>query len=49
VDERFGEVPSFIFNAVNQTTSQEVLKSLLRQAIRCASLAEFEQTLNGRQ
>ena len=45
LDERFGEVPGEIPNAVNQIEGKDTLKSLLRQAIRCASLEEFKQTL----
>ncbi|MBU0470467.1 MAG: Rpn family recombination-promoting nuclease/putative transposase, partial [Nanoarchaeota archaeon] len=40
LDERFNEVPSFIFNAVNQTKDRDVLKFLLRRAVRCTSLEE---------
>ena len=48
LDERFGEeVPSFISNAVNQIENRDTLKSLLRYAIRCVSLEEFKQALNG--
>ena len=46
LDERFNEVPSFIFNAVNQTKDRDVLKFLLRRAVRCTSLEEFEQAIN---
>jgi len=48
LDERFDEVSFDIFNAVNQIEEREMLKSLLRCAIRCASLEEFKQALNGR-
>ena len=48
LDERFGEVSFDISNAVNKIEEREMLKSLLRCAIRCASLEEFEQALNGR-
>ena len=47
LNERFGEVSAFIFNAVNQVEDRDALKLLLRRAIRCASLGEFEQVLNG--
>jgi hypothetical protein len=48
LDERFGEeVPSFISNAVNQIENRDTLKFLHRYAIRCASLEEFKQALNG--
>ena len=46
--DRFGEVPSIIFDAVNQIEDKDVLKFLLRCAIKCESLEEFEQALNGR-
>ena len=48
LSERFGEVQSEIANAVNQIENRDVLKSLLRCAIRCASLEEFKQAMNGR-
>jgi hypothetical protein len=46
--DRFGEVPSIISSAVNQVEDKDLLKSLLRCAIKCASLEEFKQALNGR-
>ncbi len=46
LDERFGEVPSFISNAVNQIENRDTLRYLLRHAIRCASLDGFKRTLN---
>jgi len=45
LDERFGEVPSFVFEAVNRIEDRDILKSLHRCAIRCASLKEFEQKM----
>ena len=48
LDERFGEVPSFIYTAVNQIEERDTLKFLHRRAIRCASLEEFKQTLDER-
>jgi hypothetical protein len=47
LDERFGEAPSFISNAVNQIEDRDMLKFLLRHAIRSASLEEFKQALDG--
>ena len=46
LDERFGEMPSEIPDAVNRIEDRDTLKSLLRLAIRCASLEEFKQSLN---
>jgi len=46
--DRFGEVPSIISNVVNQIEDKDLLKSLLRCAIRCTSLEQFKQALNGR-
>ena len=46
--DRFGEVPSIISSVVNQIEDKDLLKSFLRCAIRCASLEEFKQALNGR-
>jgi len=48
LDERFGEVQSEVANAVNQIENRDTLKSLLRSAIRCASLEDFKKALNGR-
>ncbi len=47
LDEQFGEVPFSISNAVNQIEDRDALRILIRRAIRCASLEEFEQVLNG--
>ena len=47
LDERFGDVPFFVSEAVNRIEDRDVLKSLLRRTIRCVSLEEFEQALNG--
>jgi len=47
LDERFGEAPFFVSEAVNRIEDRDVLKLIHRRAIRCASLAEFEQALNG--
>ncbi|MBU1614835.1 hypothetical protein KJ693_05915 [bacterium] len=45
LDERFKEIPSFISNAVNRIEDRDLLKSLLRCAVRCASLEEFNRHL----
>jgi len=45
LDERFGEIPSFISHAVSQVEDRAVLQALLRRAIRCASPEEFKQAL----
>ncbi|MDI6794535.1 MAG: hypothetical protein QME81_16990 [bacterium] len=47
LDERFGEAPFFVSDAVNRIEDRDVLKLIHRRAIRCASLEEFEQALNG--
>jgi flagellar biosynthesis/type III secretory pathway protein FliH len=47
LDERFGEVSDEISNAVNQLEDRDTLKFLHRYVIRCASLEEFKQVLNG--
>jgi len=47
LDERFSEVPSFISNTVNQIEDRDMLKFLHRHAIRCVSLEEFKQVLDG--
>ena len=48
LDERFGEVPDVVSNAIDQIDDRDKLKSLLRQAIRCSSLEEFKKSLDGR-
>ncbi|MEW5767767.1 MAG: hypothetical protein AB1797_09100 [bacterium] len=45
LDVRFNEVPTFIANVVNQIEDISLLKSLLRSAVQCTSLEEFEQAL----
>ena len=47
LDERFGEVPDEVSNIVNRIEDRDMLKFLLRYAIRCASLEDFKQELNG--
>jgi len=47
LDERFDEISNEISNAVNQIEDRDRLKFLLRYAIRCASLEEFNRELNG--
>ena len=42
LSERFGEVPREIFDAIHKIEDREMLKSLLRQVIRCSSLEEFK-------
>jgi hypothetical protein len=47
LNERFGEVPSEISDAVTKIEDRNTLKFLHRCAIRCASLEELKQALNG--
>ncbi|MCZ6678330.1 MAG: transposase [Candidatus Poribacteria bacterium] len=47
VEERFGEIPTFISDVVHQIEDHDQLRSLLRQAIRSVSLEAFQQGLNG--
>ena len=47
LDERFGDIPSLVFHAIHQIHDRNLLRALLRRAIRCASLEEFQQALNG--
>ena len=47
LDEQFGRVPPSISNAVNQIENRDMLRILLRHAIRCESQEEFERMLNG--
>ncbi len=46
LDERFGEVPNEVSNAVNQIENRDTLKFLHRNAIRCASMKDFKQALS---
>ena len=46
LDERFGEIPNEVTKAVNHIEDRNVLKSLLRYAIRCPSLEDFIQEWN---
>ena len=47
LDERFGELPETVSNAIQQIKDQNQLRLLHRHAIRSASLAEFQSILNG--
>ena len=47
LEVRFEEIPSLISESIHQTKDPERLKALHRQAIRSASLEEFQQGLNG--
>ncbi|MBI1930108.1 cytosolic protein [Candidatus Poribacteria bacterium] len=47
VEERFGAVPASTSDAIHQIEATDRLRALLRQAIRSASLEEFQQALNG--
>ena len=47
LDERFGELPESVSEAIHQIQDQEQLRLLLRQAIRSESLEEFQRALNG--
>jgi hypothetical protein len=47
LDERYGQIPTSISDAINQIRDQDLLRNLHRQAIRSASLEDFQQLLNG--
>ena len=47
LEERFEEIPSAVSDTIHQIDDQDQLRTLLRQAIRSASMEEFQQTLNG--
>jgi len=47
LDERFGQVPDDVSNAVAKIEDRDKLKILHRQAIRCASMDEFRKSLDG--
>ena len=46
LDEQFGEIPTSTATAIRQIEDRDLLHQLLRRAIRCASLAEFQHTLD---
>lgn len=48
LDERFGDVSSDIIDYINDIENDRELKSLLRFAVKCASLDEFMQMLNNK-
>jgi predicted transposase YdaD len=45
LDERFGVVSSSLIDQIRALKRPEVLKSLLRQALRCPNLANFQEIL----
>ena len=47
LDERFGAVPTPVSDAILKIQDRNQLRALLRQAIRSASLEEFQRRLNG--
>ena len=47
LDERFGELPETVSDAIHQIQDREQLRLLLRQVIRSESLAEFQSSLKG--
>jgi hypothetical protein len=47
LEERFGAIPASTSDAIHQIETTDRLRALLRQAIRSASLEEFQQALNG--
>ena len=48
LDERFGELPDTVSAAIHQIQDLAQLRLLHRQAIRSASLEEFQRALNGK-
>ncbi|WP_199332516.1 hypothetical protein [Anabaena catenula] len=45
LETRFGEVPTFIIDAVNNINDSSVLKTLLKRAISIPSISEFQKLL----
>jgi hypothetical protein len=45
LDERFGQVPAAVAETIRQREDRDQLHRLLREAIRCASLADFTALL----
>ena len=48
LDERFGELPDTVSDAIHQIQDLAQLRLLHRQAIRSESLEEFQRALNGK-
>jgi hypothetical protein len=46
LDERYGQISTSISDTIHQIRDPDLLKNLLRQAIRSASLEDFQQLLN---
>ena len=46
LDERFGDVPSFISEAILQLLDHDQLRTLHRRVVRSTSIEEFRQELN---
>ncbi len=44
LEEQSGQVPAALIAAIKQTEDRDLLHRLLRQAIRCASVEEFQHT-----
>ena len=47
LEERFGIVPEDVEKRIRRIGDRDILKRLLRYAIRCGSLEEFEERLAG--
>jgi predicted transposase YdaD len=45
LDERFGQVPKRLSDQLRQIQQRDVLKMLLRQAVRCQNLSQFKKVL----
>jgi len=46
LEEQFGQVPAALVAAIKQTEDRDLLHRLLRRAIRCTSVEEFQHTLD---
>lgn len=46
LEEQFGEVPAAVVSAIGQIDDRARLHQLLRQAIRCRSVEEFQHALD---
>ena len=45
LEERFGIVPNYIIKQIHTISLRENLRQLLRQAIRCSNIEDFEKML----
>ena len=45
LEESIGVIPGYIADKINEIARKDVLKGLLRQAVKCKEISNFEQML----